>query len=198
MWDERYSSPEYVFGTKPNAFLASCAHLLTSGEAALAIADGEGRNSVWLAKQGLQVTAFDASKVGIKKARKLAESEGVSVDYQLAKIEDWAWTPDKYDVVAAIFIQFAPPALRDQIFAGMKQTVKPGGLILMQGYRPEQIAYGTGGPGVPDQLYTEELLQDAFGDFEMVTLKSHDAELDEGPGHKGMSAVIDLIARKPL
>lgn len=198
MWDERYRNPEYVFGTEPNAFLASCAHLLKPDQKALAIADGEGRNSVWLASQGLEVTAFDASEVGLEKARKLAKHNKVSVDYQLAGIDDWEWTPDHFDVVAAIFIQFAPPKMRDAIFRGMQQTVKPGGLILMQGYRPEQIAYGTGGPSAREQLYTRPMLEEAFAGFEILTLETHDSTLHEGPGHDGMSALIDLVARKPL
>lgn len=197
MWDERFSSPDYVFGTRPNAFLASCADMIAPGQTALAVADGEGRNSVWLAGQGLDVTAFDASAVGLDKARKLAADRDVVVDYRHSGIEDWDWVPDRYDVVVAIFIQFAPPDLRIRIFDGMKRTAKPGGLILMQGYRPEQIANGTGGPREPDQLYTESLLRQAFSDFHIVSLAGYDAELREGPGHDGMSAVIDLIARKP-
>lgn len=197
MWNERYSSPDYVFGTEPNAFLASCTSLLEAGQTALAVADGEGRNSVWLASRGLRVTAFDASEVGLEKARRLAARQGVSVDHRLAHIEDWDWLPEHFDVVAAIFIQFAGPELRSDIFAGMKRTVKPGGLILLQGYRPEQIEYGTGGPREREQLYTRPMLEEAFADFEILTLLEHDSELREGPGHAGMSALIDLVARRP-
>lgn len=196
MWNERYSHPDYVFGTEPNAFLASCADLFQPGQSALCVADGEGRNSVWLATQGLSVTAFDASNFGLEKARRLADQRGVAVDYHLANIEDWNWSRDCFDVVAAIFIQFATPDLRTKIFEGMKRTVRPGGLIVMQGYRPKQIEYGTGGPGRPEQLYTRELLDVAFSDFEIVRLDEHDSELREGPGHAGISALIDLVARK--
>lgn len=198
MWNDRYSRPGYLFGTEPNAFLKSCAPLLEPGQSALAIADGEGRNSVWLAGQGLSVTAFDASSVGIEKARRLASQRGVDVDLHLATIEEWDWAPDRYDVVAAIFIQFAAPELRAAIFEGMKRTVKPGGLVLLQGYRPEQIGYGTGGPSSPENLYTRALLEDAFKDFEMLRLEDHDSVVHEGEGHDGMSALIDLVARKPL
>lgn len=196
MWNERYARPEYVFGTEPNAFLASCADLFKPGQTALCAADGEGRNSVWLASEGLSVTAFDASEVGLEKASRLADQKSVAVNYHLANIEDWDWSPDRFDVVAAIFIQFAPPNLRKGIFAGMKRTVRPGGLIVMQGYRPEQIEYGTGGPDRPEQLYTRELLEDAFRDFEIVRLDEHDSELHEGSGHAGISALIDFVARK--
>jgi len=197
MWNERYDRQEYLFGTEPNAFLASCADLLVPGQSALAVADGEGRNSVWLASRGLAVTAFDASTVGLEKARRLADQRQVTVDYCEAAVEDWDWTPAHFDVVAAIFIQFAGPDLRSRIFAGMKRTVKPGGLILMQGYRPEQLAYGTGGPKEPENLYTRALLEEAFADFEILRLEEHDSEVREGPGHAGLSALIDLVARRP-
>ncbi len=196
MWDERYDRPDYVFGTEPNAFLASQTELLSPGQSALAVADGEGRNSVWLASRGLDVTAFDASSVGLEKARRLAADQGVTVDYHLASIEDWDWTPDRFDIVAAIFIQFAPPDLRARIFDGIKQTVKPGGLVLMQGYRPEQVDYGTGGPPQRDHMYTRDLLEKSFGEFEIMKLEAHDSEINEGPGHDGLSALIDLVARK--
>lgn len=198
MWNDRYSRPDYVFGTEPNAFLASCGDLFAPAQTALCVADGEGRNSVWLTSQGLSVTAFDASNVGIAKARRLADQKGVAVDYRLADIEDWVWSADRFDVVAAIFIQFASPDLRTKIFAGMKRTVRPGGLIVMQGYRPKQIEYGTGGPDRAEQLYTRELLEGSFSDFEIVKLTEHDTEIREGGGHAGMSALIDLIVRKPM
>ncbi len=197
MWDERYNRQDYVFGTAPNAFLASCAALLSPGQTALAIADGEGRNSVWLAQQGLRVTAFDASPVGLDKARRLADSRGVSVDYHLADITAWDWTAERYDLVAAIFFQFADPALRAEIFAGIRQTLKPGGLLLLQGYRPKQLEYRTGGPPQVENLYTRTLLEEAFSGFEILRLEEHDSELHEGPGHAGLSALIDLVTRKP-
>lgn len=197
MWDERYEREDYLFGTAPNAFLASCRHLLEPGSRVLAIADGEGRNGVWLAEQGLHVTGFDASAIGLGKARRLAERRGVAVDYRLSPIEDWSWEAERYDVVAAIFIQFAEPALRAQIFEGMVRTLKPGGLLLMQGYRPKQIHYGTGGPRAAENLYTRSLLTEAFGSLSIIELNEHDSHIDEGPGHSGMSALIEMVARKP-
>ncbi|ODU15445.1 MAG: SAM-dependent methyltransferase [Sphingomonas sp. SCN 67-18] len=197
MWDQRYSGSDYVFGVEPNRFLTSCGHLLEPGQTALAVADGEGRNSVWLASQGLSVTAFDASNAGLSKARQLAAEKRVAVDHRLSQIEDWEWRAECFDVVVAIFIQFAAPELRSVIFEGMKRTLKPGGLILMEGYRPEQIAYATGGPRQREQLYTRGLLEEAFADFEILQLAEHDSELHEGQGHSGMSALIDLVARKP-
>ena len=195
-WNGRFAAEDYVFGIAPNAFLAAQAPLLSPGTRALCVADGEGRNSVWLARQGLQVTAFDFSPVGIAKARRLAERFGANVDYLLAGVDDWRWDAPSYDVVAAIFVQFASPLQRQRMFDGMKQALKPGGLLILQGYRPEQIEYGTGGPKRRANMYTEAMLRDSFGELDILHLASHDDVVDEGPGHSGMSALIDLVARR--
>ena len=197
-WNERYAREGYVFGTSPNEFLRRETHRLTPGQSVLAVADGEGRNSVWLAKNGLRVDAVDGSSVAIEKARRLAGMEGVSVTFEEADIETWAWPVSSYDAVVAIFIQFAGPGLRAHIFDGMKQALKPGGLLLLEGYRPEQIAYGTGGPRIAENLYDEQMLRRAFGEFEFLHLASYDADIHEGEGHSGRSALIDLVARKPI
>jgi SAM-dependent methyltransferase len=197
IWDQRFAGEAYVFGEAPNAFLARQAPRLQPGWRALAVADGEGRNGAWLAGQGLQVVSLDGSPAAQEKARRLAAARGVELELVLADLSDWSWPEAVYDVVAAIFIQFASPALRGRLFEGMKRTLKPGGLLLLEGYRPEQIAYGTGGPRVPEQLYTETLLRQAFADMRILELASYDAEVDEGPGHSGMSALIDLVAVKP-
>ena len=129
--------------------------------------------------------------------RRLAAARGVALELELADLSDWSWPESTYDVVAAIFIQFAGPELRAAMFAGMKRSLKPGGLLLIEGYRPEQIAYGTGGPRVVENLYTEAMLAEAFAEFEILELAAYDAEIQEGPGHSGMSALVDLVARKP-
>ncbi|MCB1517590.1 MAG: class I SAM-dependent methyltransferase [Hyphomicrobiaceae bacterium] len=196
-WDQRFDREDYLFGKAPNHFIAAEVGRLTPGSAVLSIADGEGRNGVFLARQGHRVTSMDSSEVAQEKARRLAAEHGVRLDYALADIAVWDWQPERYDAVVAVFIQFASPDLRDRIFAGIKQTLRPGGLLLMEGYRPEQIAYGTGGPRREENLYTEAMLRTAFAGFEIIELKSYDAEVDEGMGHSGMSALIDLIARKP-
>lgn len=196
-WNTRFAGEEYLFGTRPNAFLAGQQHLLKSGQQALAIADGEGRNGVWLAEQGLQVTAVDFSQVALNKARRLAESKGVDMTFVQADLATWEWKTGGFDVVAAIFIQFADPPLRAAIFRGIRRTLASGGLLLLQGYRPEQIRYGTGGPPHAENMYTAAMLRDAFSDFEIITLTEHDSEITEGQGHQGMSALVDLVARKP-
>ncbi len=197
MWDERYSGEAFLFGTAPAAFLKAQAHLLMPGQNALSVADGEGRNSVFLAEQGLAVTAMDASPVGVDKARRLAAERGVSVDFHVADILSWDWTPDSYDVVVAVFIQFLAPDARSAVFEGMKRTLRSGGRLLLHGYRPEQVDYGTGGPPYRENMYTIDLLRQAFGDMSIERLAAYDAVIEEGAGHSGLSALIDLVAKKP-
>ena len=196
-WNERFSGSEYVFGTAPNAFLAHQAHLLRPGEKVLAVADGEGRNGVWLAEQGLDVRSFDFSPVGVEKARCLGKARGVTLSTELANAAAWRWEPARFDVVVAIFIQFAGPELRQKIFEGIRRTLVPGGLLLLQGYRPEQLRYGTGGPSCAENMYTADLLRSSFPDFVLLKLEEHDSHTSEGTGHVGMAALIDLVARKP-
>ena len=197
-WDERYADDEYLFGEQPNAFLLSQAGRLRPEWRALAVADGEGRNGVWLAERGLAVESVDASAVAQTKARRLAQARGVSMTFTLADLGDWAWPEGQLDLVVAIFIQFAPPALRTEIFRRMRLALKPGGLLLLEGYRPEQLAYGTGGPRAVENLYTETILRDAFSAMDILELRTHDSDIHEGKGHSGMSALIDLVARQPL
>lgn len=197
-WNQRFSTADgYLFGTEPAAFLASQKAALPASGRALAIADGEGRNGVWLARQGLSVVSMDFSPIGQEKARKLAAEAGVEIETIQADIFTWDWPEAEFDLVAGIFFQFADPDQRAGIFAGIRKTLKPGGTLILQGYRPEQVDYGTGGPKQRENMYTEALLRDAFGDWEIVHLRSHDSEVDEGEGHVGMSALIDLVARKP-
>jgi SAM-dependent methyltransferase len=195
-WDARYAGDDYLFGQAPNAFLAGQVARLRRGGSALAVADGEGRNGVWLAEQGLEVLSVDSSSVAQEKARRLARSRGVELRLELADLEAWPFPEGRFDVVAAIFIQFAGPALRTRLFEGVKRALKPGGLLLLEGYRPEQLEYRTGGPPIADNLYTEPMLRAAFADLEIVKLVSHDSVIREGAAHSGMSALIDLVARK--
>ncbi|PWE17410.1 SAM-dependent methyltransferase [Marinicauda salina] len=197
MWDERYATEAYVYGEAPNAFLASCLERLRPGDRALAVADGEGRNGVWLAEQGLDVVSVDASAVGLEKARRLAGKRGVFPEFIQADLFAWDWPEAAFDVVAAIFIQFAGPGDRPRLFESMKRSLKPGGALILQGYRPEQVALGTGGPPAPENMYTETMLRDAFADFEIAHLRAHDDVIEEGAGHSGLSALIDLVALKP-
>lgn len=196
-WNNRYSEEGYIFGTSPNAFLASQHARLQPGMRALAIADGEGRNGVWLAQQGLEVLSVDFSPVALKKAESLAAAAGVTLKTECVDLAEWDWGEPRFDVVVGIFIQFAGPDLRAAIFQKMKDVLVPGGLLLLEGYRPEQLAYRTGGPQEIEKLYTRVFLTQAFADMEILHLAEYDADISEGERHKGMSALIDLVAQKP-
>ena len=193
----RDAGDDYLFGTAPNKFLASQAERFSAGMKVLAVADGEGRNSVWLAEQGCAVTATEISPVALEKATKLARGRHVAVDFMQADILNWTWPTAAFDAVVGIFIQFVGPAERARQLAGMKQAVQPGGLLFLQGYTPKQLEYRTGGPSAVENLYTEALLREIFSDWEIVLLHEHEDLIDEGRGHSGRSALIDLIARKP-
>jgi SAM-dependent methyltransferase len=196
-WDTRFAGEAYHFGTAPSAFLLAQQHRLRPGMAALSIADGEGRNGVWLARQGLQVVSVDFSAVGLAKAQRLAAEAGVAFETICADLESWDWAVPPVDLVVVIYVQFAAPALRSKIFRHIVEVLNPGGLLLLEGYRPEQLRYKTGGPSQIENLYTTPMLREAFAELEILELVEHDSEVDEGHGHRGMSALIDLVARKP-
>jgi cyclopropane fatty-acyl-phospholipid synthase-like methyltransferase len=198
-WDQRYAGAgeDYLFGESPNRFLMSQASRLKAGQSALALADGEARNGVWLAEQGLAVLSVDCSSVAQVKAQRLALSRGVHIDLELADLSNWNFPESRFDIVAAIFIQFAGPSLRAALFEGIRHTLKPSGLLFLEGYRPKQLDYRTGGPPIAENLYTEAMLREAFSDLEILELNEYDAVIEEGTAHKGMSALIDLVARKP-
>lgn len=195
-WEARFAAPGYVFGKEPNAFLKAQAHLLRPGQTALAVADGEGRNGVWLAEQGLDVLAVDFSSAALAKARALAKERGVRLRTELADLTRWDWPTGAFDVIVAIFVQFVFPAERLAFFASLKQALKPGGLLLMQGYRPEQLGYRTGGPPEAERMYTRSILEDSFSDMSELKIREHDSAISEGTAHVGMSALIDLVGRK--
>ncbi|WP_047308449.1 class I SAM-dependent methyltransferase [Rhodopseudomonas palustris] len=196
MWESRFAGDDYVFGTAPNAFLASCRELLPKQGRALAIADGEGRNGVFLAECGLSVLSVDFSPNAQSKAQRLAATRGVTIETQCADLLTWQW-PRDVDVIAGIFFQFVEPEQRPAVFQNIRDALKPGGLLLIEGYRPKQLVYKTGGPSRVENLYTRELLEQAFGDFDDLSIREHDSEIVEGAGHAGLSALIDLIGWKP-
>lgn len=196
-WNARFAGTDYHFGRGPNAFVEREAWRLRPGQSVLCVADGEGRNGVFLATRGLDVTAFDIAANGVAKARALAAEHAVSIDVREADIRVWDWDARAYDAVVAIFIQFLTPDERPEVFRGMQRAVRPGGLMLLEGYRPEQVGYRTGGPGKCQHLYTRDWLEATFAGWELLHLDAYDAEIREGTGHAGLSALIDLVARKP-
>ncbi len=195
-WNRRFERDDFLFGTEPNAWLREHVAALPPGGRVLSVADGEGRNSVWLARQGFTVDAFDIADVGVAKARAFAAREGVHVNFHVADVDGFAWPTAAYDGVAAIFVQFADPALRARMFERIVRCLKPGGVLILQGYTPKQLEYRTGGPPVASHLYTEALLRDAFEDLQIVELREYEADVHEGSGHHGRSALIGLVARR--
>lgn len=197
-WNERFlSTPDYLFGKSPNSFLVRQATpLLKPGMTVLAVADGEGRNGVWLAEQGCEVWSVDSAPAASEKARKLAAERGVKLNVETLDVTEMDWDAKQYDLVVGIFFQFANPELRIRIFDGMKRATRSGGHLLIEGYGMKQLAYKTGGPGIPEHLYTLDLMREHFSDMEIELLEEYDAEISEGAGHHGMSALVDLVARK--
>ena len=204
IWSKRYSDAgeEYLFGTEPNRFLARHEALLQNGGSAISIADGEGRNSVWLAGLGLKVTGVEISAVAIEKARHLAAARKAEVEFIQADMLATSFPPTDlqgaFDWVIGIFIQFVGPQGRDRQFEVMKQLTRPGGYILLQGYTPKQLEYGTGGPSAIENLYTEDMLRAAFANWDIEELVEYEDTIAEGTGHLGRSALIGMVARKPV
>ena len=196
-WNQRYASEGYLFGKRPNAWLEEHSKVWSKNQRVLCVADGEGRNSVWLAQQGLNVDAFDIASVGVAKARKLAAAQGVSVNFSISDCDSFGWPNDHYDGVAAIFVQFADPEMQARLFANIKRCLKPGGVLVLQGYTPPQLEFGTGGPKELSHLYTDTLLRKVFGDFDIVHLRDYEADLNEGERHRGMSALVGMVAWRP-
>jgi SAM-dependent methyltransferase len=195
-WESRFATPEYVFGTAPNYFLASVRSRLPRQGRALAVADGEARNGVWLAEQGLDVLSLDFSPTAQEKGAQLARERGVQVRFERADVHTWLYPDRAFDVVVEIFTQFSTPAERALKWAGMRRALKPGGLLIVQGYTPKQLEYGTGGPRHVENLYTREMLEQAFAGFKDMRFVEEEREMHEGARHNGMSAVIGLTAVK--
>lgn len=196
-WNGRYQAPGLLFGREPNRWLRDHAGVWQPGQRVLAVADGEGRNGIWLAQRGLKVDAFDIAAVGVEKARAWAAEAGVDVRFEVAGVDDWAWPEAAYDGIAAIFVQFADPPLRARLFERIVRALRPGGTLVLQGYTPKQLEYRTGGPPNVSHLYTEPMLREAFAALDIVELRPYEDDLAEGSAHVGRSALIGLVARKP-
>ncbi|MDE2277398.1 MAG: class I SAM-dependent methyltransferase [Burkholderiales bacterium] len=195
-WNRRYAGDDFLFGTEPNAWLREQAGAFQPGGRVLSVADGEGRNSVWLAQQGFQVDAFDVADRAVAKARAWADRQGAAVNFSVADVDGFSWPQAAYDGVAAIFVQFADPAMRARLFERIVRSLKPGGVLVLQGYTPKQLEYRTGGPPILSHLYTRDLLASAFAALSIIELREYEAEVREGQGHSGPSALIGLVARR--
>lgn len=194
MWEERFASTsDFVFGKDPAQFLLDHAKWFKPGQTVLSVADGEGRNSVHLAKQGLDVTALEFAPSALAKARMLAAEQGATVNFRQFDVlaQDFE---GQYDIVMGLFIQFVGPVERNKLFAKMLKATKPGGLIILHGYTPEQVALGTGGPPFVANMYTEKTLRECFPTCEVLEVREYEREAQSG---KGVAAYIDFVARVP-
>jgi len=199
-WDERYRAPGYAYGVAPNRFLVAQAPRLAAGMRALVPGDGEGRNGVWLAEQGLSVTTVDVSGEGCAKARALAEQRGVKLDVIQDDLRRWTWPQRSYDFVASIFLHF-PPNDRAVVHARMRAALKPGGLIAIEAFDPRQIEYqkvgNGGGPRDVAMLYDAATLRADFAPVEVVQLEHVIVPLAEGRLPDGPGALVRAIFRVP-
>ena len=199
MWDQRYAGERFAYGETANAFLMSQRARLRPGMRALVPGDGEGRNGVWLAEQGLIVDTLDLSAQGVAKARRLAQARGVALNAVQADALAWDWPREAYDAIALIFLHLVGDERR-ALHAKVLGALKPGGLVILEAFRPEQIARqaagARGGPRDPSLLYGTEDLRADFAALEMIELAEADADLDEGALHVGPSAVVRAIGRR--
>lgn len=194
-WDGRYDRDDYFFGTAPNDFLVETAGQVNKGKT-LCLADGEGRNGVFLAEQGFDVTSIDASRVGLGKARQLAAERGVQVSFEQADLFTHDLGDSKWDLAVSIFFHM-PSDRRAEVHRRVARAIKPGGYLILEAYTPKQLEYGTGGPPTADMLQTADILRDDFATLDIVSLIERDRQVVEGPGHTGDAAVVQLLARRP-
>ena len=192
-WDERFSEPGYKYGTTANAFLREQAHTLPAGARVLVPGDGEGRNGVWLAQQGHQVKAVDASRVGLDKARALAAERGVALGTELADLADWTPAPASVDAVVLVFVHL-PPAIRAGAHRRLAAALRPGGRLILEAFHPRQLGRGSGGPKDVDMLCTLEMLRADFaGQLREELAWEGEVVLDEGPGHQGPAQIVRYV-----
>jgi SAM-dependent methyltransferase len=194
MWDERYSDEEYAFGTEANDFLRSVLQQLPDGKA-LCLGDGEGRNGVWLAEEGLAVTAVDTSSVGLEKARALAHNRGVAIATVHADLADFVIERETWDLVVSIFCHLPPP-LRKRVHRDVVAGLRPGGMFVLEAYTPAQIAYGTGGPPTAELTMNLETLRRELAGLKLLHAVELEREVHEGRYHNGHSAVVQVLALK--
>lgn len=194
MWDERYAGEEYFYGTEPNDFLKANAARIPLGRV-LCVADGEGRNGVWLAEQGYDVTSVDLSALGLAKARKLAASRNVSLHTIQADLAEYEIEPNAWEGIILIFCHLPQP-LRRRVLQQAAAGLGPGGVFLLELYTPKQMEYGTGGPRDLALLASlEDLRQDLDG-LRFEVAQEIEREIYEGHHHQGYSAVVQILGLK--
>lgn len=193
-WNERFKEEKYVYGTEPNVFLKDM-HSVLSGEV-LTIAEGEGRNAVFLARQGLHVTAWDYAESGLEKVSKLAEKQSVCVNTELVDLAEAEWQQSRWDGIVNVFGHF-PGEVRQKTLSGVKEAVRPGGYFIAEVYSHNQIPYQSGGPKELDFLYRPEEFLREFSDWRIVHFFLGEVIRNEGELHNGLSHVIQFVGQKP-
>ena len=194
-WDQRYANTDYVYGEEPNAFLAQMSSKLPDGPV-LCLAEGEGRNAVYLAKLGYRVTAVDQSATGLAKARRLAEAQGTVVETVHADLESYAIMPGAWAGIVAIFAHL-PPELRRNVHAAVVQGLQPGGIFILEAYTPAQLALGTGGPKKPEMLMTQDCLREELFGLDFLIAREVERKVNEGSFHSGPGSVVQILACRP-
>jgi SAM-dependent methyltransferase len=195
-WDERYSSDDYVYGTEPSDFLLDRWSILPAGGDILCLADGEGRNGVFLATKGMRVTGVDSSAVGLAKAERLAAERGVPITTVVADLSVWDLGEARWDGVVSIWAHL-PAAVRSALHPRLARALRPGGVLLLEHYHPRQLGYGTGGPPDATMMLTLAELDAAFAGWDRVHTFEGERVVVEGSGHGGKSYVTQAILRKP-
>lgn len=193
MWNQRYAEKEYIYGTEPNSFLAEHAKSLNSP--VLSLAEGEGRNAVFLASLGLKVHGVDSSDVGLAKAQTLASSRKVEIQTEVADLATFEPEANKYGSVVSIYAHL-PSVIRSRLYPLVERCLKPGGIIILEAYSADQINRDTGGPRDPDMLMSIAKIQHEFPNMEPILLRELEREVNEGKFHTGMASVVQFIGKK--
>ena len=192
MWDERYSAKEYAYGTEPNTFLSANVQHLPKGRV-LSLAEGEGRNAVFLAQQGYDVTGVDGSAVGLAKAKALADARGVTARWVHADLAAYELGVNVWEGIVSIFCPL-PPAIRQALYRKVQAALKPGGVFLLEAYTPAQIRHGTGGGKSVELMQTAATLRAELPGLDFVHLVELERDVVEGVFHTGLGAVVQAIA----
>lgn len=195
MWDDRYSTPAYAYGTEPNDFLKSVAGRIPAGPV-LCLAEGQGRNAVYLASLGHDVLAVDQSSIGLARAQELAAARGVAITTQIADLSSFIIEPEQWSGIVAIFAHL-PPALRAKVLAAAVRGLAPGGAFVLEAYSPKQLEYGTGGPKDVTMLMSLDVLRTELAGLRIEHGVETEREVYEGEYHNGRSAVLQILAFKP-
>lgn len=193
MWNQRYAGDDFAYGTEPNSFLLQNAKLLSGP--VLSLAEGEGRNAVFLASLGLDVLGVDSSDIGLAKAQRLAASKGVAIRTEIADLTVYEPAENCYGSVVSIFAHL-PSDVRKRLYPLVERCLKPGGILLLEAYSKAQISKTTGGPRDLDLLMEFGTLEGQFPNCEPILSRKTEREVVEGAFHTGMASVVQFIARR--